>query len=414
MLRFVNKLGYAVAGITGVGTVVYVSKSWSQKPPLSTNLRLDNKKVIITGGTNGIGSAVAWNLAVKHGADVTIATRDLKACEEMKQNAIKEYETIRDKGWKESFNRPDLKSEREGKSQKNFNLTDPRDLITCKLCDLKSFKSVRDFADSVEQVDILVNNAAVLKPKHNASTAVATKVESNKEGVTGSSKNTLQVISKTENGNEETFQTNYLSHFYLSNLLREKFSPGGTIINVTCKAQLEGKLKITDINRVQDTDSDYNKRSNEMYKQSKLCNVLFTKEAAKRWPEITSIAVDPGQTADSKLGKRMATDAGIVKHFGYYVNPATWFLKSGMFSGETGQCAQAVISHLFNPIKTGHLYDRYEEVLDLLTVEKFEVTATGGFDKAFGNKQVSDAYSSKNSSILWKYSCILTDLDNKS
>merc|ERR1712117_396394 len=100
----------------------------------------------------------------------------------------------------------------------------------------------------------------------NASTAVATKVESKKDGVTATSKNTLQVISKTENGNEETFQTNYLSHFYLSNLLREKFFPGGTIINVTCKAQLEGKLKITDINRVQDTEADYNKRANEMYK----------------------------------------------------------------------------------------------------------------------------------------------------
>lgn len=60
--------------------------------------------------------------------------------------------------------------------------------------------------------------------------------------------------SVTEDGNESTFQVNYLSHFLLINLLLPKLIRGGRsgrtsrIVNVSSAAQYGGKIDFDDIN----------------------------------------------------------------------------------------------------------------------------------------------------------------------
>ena len=131
------------------------------------------------------------------------------------------------------------------------------ELVVAKL-DLSSLKSVRAFAQHViqdeERLDILINNAGVGIPL-------------NKE--------------LSEDGFELTIAVNHIGPFLLTNLLREKLaeSPGpgpARVVTVASKAHTRGKINIQDLNG----DGNYNGGS--AYNQSKLANILFTKELAER------------------------------------------------------------------------------------------------------------------------------------
>ena len=134
---------------------------------------------------------------------------------------------------------------------------------------------ILQFLDSEEHLDILVNNAGLVQVKRYL----------------------------TEDGNEMTFQCNHLGHFLLTNLLLSKLkeSTAARIVNVSSLAHAKiwtdkdgGKFDLDDLNC---ENQDYND-GGTTYARSKLANVLFTKELAKRLaPEnnhVTTYVLHPG------------------------------------------------------------------------------------------------------------------------
>ena len=135
---------------------------------------------------------------------------------------------------------------------------------TAYQCDLTSFAQVRRVAaqvcDDHARIDVLANNAGG---------RIATR-------------------RLTEDGFEETIQTNHLAHFLLSHLLRDRLA-GGRIITTTSLMHRFGRLDPTDLNSEQ---SPY--RPFGVYSTAKQATVLFTVEATRRWPEITTMCFSPG------------------------------------------------------------------------------------------------------------------------
>ena len=142
--------------------------------------------------------------------------------------------------------------------------------VVFKQLDLASFESIRKFADEInkeeETIDILVNNAGLgfTKPQ------------------------------RTQDGFEIQFGVNFLGHFLLTLLLLDKLKQSKSIariINITSVLYFKGKINFGDIN----SEKDYGPF--KAYARSKLANVLFTRELAKRikGTNIRVYAVHPGQ-----------------------------------------------------------------------------------------------------------------------
>lgn len=84
--------------------------------------------------------------------------------------------------------------------------------------------------------------------------------------------------SHTEEGIEMQLGVNHMGHFLLTNLLLDvlKDSAPSRIVNVTSNVHKRGTIKLKDLN------SDQNYDPGDAYAQSKLANILFTKELAKK------------------------------------------------------------------------------------------------------------------------------------
>jgi NAD(P)-dependent dehydrogenase (short-subunit alcohol dehydrogenase family) len=179
-----------------------------------------NKTILVTGANAGIGKETAVGLA-KLGACVVMLCRD-QARGESAQQYIKQ----------ESGN----------------------DRVELMLCDLSSQNSIRRFADEFrsryQRLDVLVNNAGVV----------------------------LRQRSLTEDGLESTFAINHLGYFLLTSLLLDllKKSAPSRIVNVSSAAHQYGKLTINSW----PTANNYGAFG--AYANSKLANVLFTYELARR------------------------------------------------------------------------------------------------------------------------------------
>lgn len=80
----------------------------------------------------------------------------------------------------------------------------------------------------------------------------------------------------TKEGIEMQLGVNHMGHFLLTNLLLDtlKNSAPSRIINVSSLAHIKGKMNVYDLNSSIEYDEG------QAYAQSKLCNVLFTKELA--------------------------------------------------------------------------------------------------------------------------------------
>lgn len=204
---------------------------------------IHGKTVVITGANTGIGKETARELA-KRGGRIIMGCRDMEKCEA----AAKEI---------------------RGKTLNAH-------VYACKL-DLASLKSIHKFAERIKneesRVDILINNAGVMRCP----------------------------AWKTEDGFDMQFGVNYLGHFLLTNLLLDKLkeSAPSRVINVTSLAHIVGKIDFEDLN--------WEKKkfdTKQAYCQSKLANVLFTRELAKRLQGtgVTVNAVHPGVVA-TELGR---------------------------------------------------------------------------------------------------------------
>lgn len=84
--------------------------------------------------------------------------------------------------------------------------------------------------------------------------------------------------SYTKEGIEMHLGVNHMGHFLLTNLLLDvlKNSAPSRIINVSSSAHKRGKIKLKDLNNTEKYDPG------DAYAQSKLANILFTRELANR------------------------------------------------------------------------------------------------------------------------------------
>ncbi|XP_022178850.1 retinol dehydrogenase 12-like isoform X2 [Myzus persicae] len=134
--------------------------------------------------------------------------------------------------------------------------------------DLASFASVKRCAKNIlqkeKQIHLLVNNAGVMAcPK-----------------------------GKTQDGFETQFGVNHLGHFLFTSLLlpRIRNSTPARIVNVSSRAHTRGSINFEDINY------DRNYSAMAAYSQSKLANVLFSRELARRLEgtEVHVYSLHPG------------------------------------------------------------------------------------------------------------------------
>lgn len=198
---------------------------------------MKGKTVIVTGANAGIGKATASELASK-GAKVTMVCRDRTRGEE----ALR-----------------DVRSKSGGD-------------VDLMLCDFASLDSIRSFAAafkaSHDRLDVLVNNAGTINGERR----------------------------KTADGFEMTFGVNHLGYFLLTNLLLDLLqkSAPARIVNVASDVHRQGKLDWDDLQYERRPYAQF-----RVYCDSKLCNVLFTAELARRLQGtgVTANSLHPGVVA---------------------------------------------------------------------------------------------------------------------
>lgn len=191
------------------------------------------KTVVVTGGTSGIGLATALGLAAL-GANLAITGRD-------RQRTHDAAREVREAG----VGRVDV-----------------------FVADLSSQAEVRRVADELHQrlprIDVLVNNV-------------------------GGYWNTRHV---TADGLEHTFALNHLAPFLLTNLLLDRLQEvdRARVVTVASNAQAMGRIDFDDLQG----EAQYS--GARAYNQSKLANVLFAYELARRLSgsTVTSNALHPG------------------------------------------------------------------------------------------------------------------------
>ncbi len=131
------------------------------------------------------------------------------------------------------------------------------------VADLARMAEVRALAEEVreryEHIDVLANNAGAL--------FASRKV--------------------TSEGFEQTFALNHLAPFLLTNLLRDRLE-GGRVVTTASDAHKSGLLDLEDL------QSEKSYSAMRVYGTSKLCNILFTRELAKRAPELHANCFHPG------------------------------------------------------------------------------------------------------------------------
>lgn len=135
--------------------------------------------------------------------------------------------------------------------------------------DLADLASVRAFADSVETVDVLVNNAGVM-------------------GLP---------LTRTADGFEAHMGTNHLGHFALTCLLGSKIKD--RVVSVASAMYHFAQIHVDDLNW-------QTRRYSAMaaYAESKLANLLFVRELAARG--VRAYASDPGMT-DTGITRSLAS-----------------------------------------------------------------------------------------------------------
>jgi NAD(P)-dependent dehydrogenase (short-subunit alcohol dehydrogenase family) len=202
---------------------------------------------VITGANTGLGFETAAVLAAK-GAHTVLAVRNL------------------DKG---------------NDAVARITAANPNATVTLQQLDLMSLDNVRKAADELRtnhpRIDLLINNAGVMYTD---------------KGV-------------TKDGFETQFGTNHLGHFALTGLLLDHLLPveGSRVVTVSSVGhRIRAKIHFDDLN----LDRNYNRVV--AYGQSKLANLLFTYELARRLAakgaSTAALAAHPGGS-DTELLRNM-------------------------------------------------------------------------------------------------------------
>lgn len=135
----------------------------------------------------------------------------------------------------------------------------------------------------------------------------------------------------TNEGFELQIGVNHMGHFLLTNLLLDylKLSTPSRVVNVSSIAHTRGEINTADLN----SEKSYDEA--KAYEQSKLANVLFTRELAKRLEGsgVTANSLHPG-IVDTELMRHM----GIFNSFfaKIFVYPLMWpFMKTPLSGAQT-------------------------------------------------------------------------------
>lgn len=107
---------------------------------------------------------------------------------------------------------------------------------------------------------------------------------------------------ETSEGLERTFALNHLAPFLLTGLLRQELD-GGRVVTTASDAHKSGRLDLDDL------QSAHGYSAMRVYGTSKLCNIMFTRELARRAPELHANCFHPG-VVRTGFGKN---DAGIMR-----------------------------------------------------------------------------------------------------
>lgn len=207
----------------------------------------NNKTIIITGATSGLGKEATKVLASKN-ATVVMAVRNTDKAKIVVTEIRKEF---------------------------------PQAKIDIKELDLNSLESIaafaKEFTNDYEKLDILINNAGVM----------------------------MCPYSKTKDGFEIQMGTNHFGPFALTGhlmpiLLKSKNS---RVVSTSSVAHKQGDINFEDINW---ESRDYN--TNKAYSDSKLANLYFTSELVNKYKGNINAPIfttaHPGGT-NTELGKHM-------------------------------------------------------------------------------------------------------------
>jgi NAD(P)-dependent dehydrogenase (short-subunit alcohol dehydrogenase family) len=282
---------------------------------------MTGRTVLVTGGTGGIGKATAAGLAAL-GARVAITGRDRRRAEQAAAD-------IRAAGGPE---------------------------VDVFVADMSSQAEVRRLAfevlDGLPRLDVLVNNV-------------------------GGFWNTRHV---TADGLERTFALNHLAPFLLTTLLldRLKQNAPARVVTVSSRAQATGRIDFADL------QGERAYSGQRAYNQSKLANVLFTYELARRLDGsgVTANVLHPG-VVRTAIGTE---DPGTLQRL--LVPLARLFTKSPEQGAATS--------------------------IHLASAPELEQVSGQYFADSRPKRSSSRSYDDAVAARLWDVSCALTDIDGAS
>jgi NAD(P)-dependent dehydrogenase (short-subunit alcohol dehydrogenase family) len=208
---------------------------------------IEGKRVLVTGGTTGIGRATVEQLA-NAGGEVVFTARSTSVGDEVVADV-----GSRTGNWLLSHRRLDLD-------------------------DLDSVRSFgRAFRDDFDRLDVLINNAGVVMTQRRA----------------------------TRDGHEFTFGVNHLGHFQLVNELLPLIERSAPARIVIVASNAHKFVKGLDFDDLQNASGRFGaRRGMAVYSRSKLANMLHARELARRLPadQVTVNSVHPGAVR-TRLGR---------------------------------------------------------------------------------------------------------------
>jgi NAD(P)-dependent dehydrogenase (short-subunit alcohol dehydrogenase family) len=198
---------------------------------------MPTKTIVVTGGTSGIGEVAAIRLA-EQGARIVLIARDRA---------------------------------RADTTLAKLNKANPAATHAVHLADLSSIAEMKRVAAEVAAaepaIDVLINNAG----------AVFTSRQESVDGL------------------EMTFAVNHMAYFVVTNILLPnlKATPGARIVSTASMAHSSGKIDFDDL-QLRKSYSTF-----RAYGNSKLMNILFTRELARRLEGagVTANCLHPGGVA---------------------------------------------------------------------------------------------------------------------
>ena len=200
---------------------------------------MQGKTVVVTGATSGIGEVAAVELA-RQGARIVFVAR----------NPLRRDTTLA-----------------------RLSVANDKVKHTAYLADLSRLSEMKRVAGEIAaaepRIDVLINNAGAV----------------------------FNARETTQDGLEMTFATNHMAYFVVTNLLLAKLkaTPGARIVSTSSDAHKSGKLDFDDL------QSEKSYVGFRVYCNSKLENILFTRELARRvaGTGVTANCLHPGFVASS-------------------------------------------------------------------------------------------------------------------